>query len=361
MADIFAVQDTVAQQVAAKLGLQLDAAQQAQLTKRYTSNPAAYEFYLKGAYAFDQRIRDPAQLSVAIENYKKAIEIDPNFALAHAQLAYAYATRAVFMEPTHPTWVEQAKQEIARAQALDPQLAETHVARFQLLYSEFEGYQADAAARELLMANQLNPNSAHGELVYIYCHLGLEDLADRELVRAREVDPTSEAPREAALLMYEVQGRFDDFAADPNVPHAGRVEVLYLIAKGRLDEAQKAIDEWPLKQAYTAELPVTQALLLAAKGDFRAAEAQIPVVLAQHPLKDPLYHHAAYDIACIYALEGKSADAVKWLRESAVSGYHLYPRYTRDHLLDRIRQSPAFIQFLADMKAENDRYRREFS
>ena len=97
------------------------------------------------------------------------------------------------------------------------------------------------------------------------------------------------------------------------------------------------------------------------KGDFHAAEAQIPIILARHPLKDPLYHHATYDIACIYALEGKSAEAVRWLRESAVSGFHLYPRYTRDAFLDRIRQSPEFIQFLAEMKAENDRYRHEFS
>ena len=56
MADIFTIQDTVAQQVASRLRLQLDASQQAQLTKRYTSNPIAYEFYLKGAYTFDQRI-----------------------------------------------------------------------------------------------------------------------------------------------------------------------------------------------------------------------------------------------------------------------------------------------------------------
>jgi hypothetical protein len=105
----------------------------------------------------------------------------------------------------------------------------------------------------------------------------------------------------------------------------------------------------------------TQALLLASRGDFRGAEADIPLILAEHPFKDPIYHHATYDIACIYALEGKSAEAVKWLRESAVTGFHLYPRYTRDVFLYRIRQSPEFVQFLAEMKAENDRYRREFS
>ncbi|MGE5813442.1 MAG: protein kinase domain-containing protein [Acidobacteriota bacterium] len=362
MADIFTVLDTVAQQVASRLRLQLDASQRAQLTKHYTSNPVAYEFYLKGAYSFDRRIRDPAPMTEsAIDMYKRAIEADPNFALAHAQLAYAYAARAVFLEPTQPAWVELAKEEINHAQELDPQLAETHLARFQLLYSQFEGYQAEAAAREALAANRLNPNVGHEELAYMYNHLGLEDLAARELARALEIDPTSDALKQTALLMYEVQSRYDDYAADQSVAHDGKMEVLYLIDKGRLDDAQKAVDAWSAKQPDDLYLPPTKALLLASKGDFHGAEAQIPIILGKHPLKDPLYHHAAYDVACIYAMEGKSAEAVKWLRESAVNGFHLYPRYTRDAFLNRIRQSPEFIRFLVDMKAENDRYRHEFS
>jgi len=364
MADIFTVQDTVAQQVAAGLRLPLNGSQQAELTKHYTSSPVAYEFYLKGAYNFDQRMRDPSlMLNSTISFYKKAIEADPNFALAHAQLAYAYSVLAVFMEPTQPAWVKLAKAEIDRAQTLDPELAETHLARFQLLYSEFEGYQGEAAAREALLANQLNPNVGHWELTYMYTHLGLEDLAARELDRALEIDPTSEAHKQSKLLIYEVQGRYDEYAADRSVPRDGRMEALYLMSKGRLDDAQKAIDDWAARPDPLARLflPPTKAVLFAMKGDFHAAEAEIPTVLAAHPLKDPTYHHAAYDIACIYALEGKSADAVKWLRESAVWGYHLYPRYTRDAFLDRIRQSPEFVQFLAEMKAENDRYRQEFS
>jgi TolB-like protein len=362
MADIFTVQDTVAQQVASRLRLQMDASQQAQLTKRYTSNPVAYEFYLKGAYNFDQRLSDPAKMmDSTISYYKNAIEADPNFALAHAQLAYAYAHLAVFLEPTQPAWVVLAKKEIDRAQELDPQLADTHLARYQLLYSEFEGYQGEAAVREALLANQLNPNVGHGELAYMYSHLGLEDLAAREVARASEIDPTSEGPKGNALLMYEVQLRYDDYAADRSVRHDDRMEAVYLMAKGRLDDAQKTIDAWSARQPDNHTLLATKALLLAVRGDFHAAEAQVPIIRAAHPLKDPLYHHAAYDIACIYALQGKSAEAVWWLREAAVSGFHLYPRYTRDVWLDRIRQSPEFIQFLAEMKAENDRYRHEFS
>jgi TolB-like protein len=362
IADIFTVQDTVAQQVASRLRLQLDASQQAQLTKRYTSNATAYDYYLKGLYDFDRRVTDSVRsVNSAIDFYKKAIEADPDFALAHAQLAYAYATSAVFLEPTRPGLVEHANEEITRAQELDPALAETHLARFQLLYSQFNGYQGEAAAREALLANQLNPNVGHGELAYIFTHLGLEDLAAREAARGLQIDPTSDALKSDVLLLYEVQSKYDEYASDKSLPRSGRLQAWYFMGKGRLRDAQHAIDDWSRSQADDPDLPPTRALLFAMNGDFRAAEAQIPVILRLHPVKDPVYHHAAYDIACVYALEGKSADAVKWLREAAVTGFHLYPRYTRDKLLERIRQSPEFARFLAEMKVENEKYRREFS
>jgi len=364
MADIFAIQDAVAQQVASRLRLQLDASQQAQLTKHPTSNPGAYEFYLKGAYTFDQRIArgkdSKAQLDAAIDLYKKAIDADPSFALAHAQLAYVYSVKAVFQEVMVPTWVELAKEEINHAQQLDSQLAETHLARFQLLYSQFEGYQGEAALREMRLANQLNPNVGHSELAYMYIHLGLEDLAARELKLAFEVDPTSDYDKSTALLVEEVTGRLDEYFAQRDRNPDDRMDTLYYMSKGRFAEAEKAMELMVSKSPGVRFLPPTRAVLFALKGDFRAAEAEIPNILGMHPVKDPTYHHAAYDIACIYALQGKSAEAVRWLRESAVNGYHLYPRYTRDPRLNRIQQSPEFIQFLAEMKGENDRYRKEF-
>jgi TolB-like protein len=138
MTDIFTIQDTVAQQVASRLRLQLDSSQQAQLT---TSNPVAYEFYLKGVYNLDQRMSlGNPQWKVTIDFLKRTIEADRNFALAHAQLAHAYAVMAVFVEPTEPVWAEQAREEINRAQALNSRLAETHLARQQLLLSRYEGF-----------------------------------------------------------------------------------------------------------------------------------------------------------------------------------------------------------------------------
>ncbi len=362
MTDIFTIQDAVAQQVASRLHLQLDPSQQARLTKRYTSNAIAYQFYLKGVYTFDQRVsHSKSQWEATIDFFKRAIEADPNFALAHAQLAYAYAVKAVFFEPTEAVWAERAREEINRAQTLDSQLAETHLARFQLLYSIYEGFQGEAAVREVLLAQQLNPNVGHVELAHLYLHLGLEDLAAPQLQRAFEIDPTSVYVKDTTRLMYIVGCKYDEYAAHRELYRNDLMETWYFMGTGRLAEAQRAIEEWSPKRPDDIILPPKKALLLALKGDFGAAEEAIPSILGRHPVKDPLYHHAAYDIACIYALEGKSGEAVKWLREAAATGYSVYPLFERDAYLNRIRQAPEFIQFMAEMKAQNERYRREFA
>jgi tetratricopeptide (TPR) repeat protein len=361
--DVFAIQDKVAQQVASHLRLKLDPAQQARLTKRSTSNPVAYEYYLKGVFSFDQRVTlTKAQWDETADFFTKAIEVDPNFALAHAQLAYVYATKAVFHEPTVPLWAERAQEEIRQAQALDPQLAEIHLALSQLLFSSHQGYQGDAAVREVLLAQQLNPNVGHGELAYLFLHLGLEDLGLRELKHGSEIDPTSEFVKQMSLLSYQAGSKYDEwFAASQKLAPDDGMKAWYFMGKGDFVEAQKALDAWTVKHPEDVALPDKQALLLALKGDFRAAEAEIPNVLSKHSAKDPRYHHAAYDIACIYALQGKKDEAIKWLRDAAANGFPCYPLFERDPNLNRIRQAPEFIQFMTEMKAQNEKYRREFS
>jgi tetratricopeptide (TPR) repeat protein len=363
MTDIFTIQDTVAQQVASRLQLQLDSSQQARLTKRYTSNPTAYDFYLKAIFNFDQRVTlTKSQWEPTTDLFKEAIKADPNFALAHAQLAYTYATIAVFIEPTEPLWAERAKQEINQAQALDPQLAEIHLARFQLLFGNSEGYQGEAAVREVLLAQQLNPNVGHGELAYLFLHLGLEEPAAREIKRGFEIDPTSEFMKQITLLSYETGCKYDEwFAVSQKFPSDDAMKAWYFMGKGDLVEAQKAIDAGTAKNPDDIRWTQKKALLLALRGDFRAAEADIPLVLSKHPAKDPLYHHAVYDFARIYALEGKSDEAVKWLREAAATGFPCYLLFERDIHLDRIRQAPAFIQFMTEMKTQNEKYRRNLN
>ncbi len=143
----------------------------------------------------------------------------------------------------------------------------------------------------------------------------------------------------------------------PNEP----MDAWSLLTVGRLDDARRAVDLGMASDGFGSfTLVRVKSLLDALQGDLRTAKAAIPSMLSRHPAKDPYYHHTAYFIACIYAAEANSADAVKWLREAVATGFQVYPLYERDALLDKIRKAPEFVQFMTELKATVDGYRREF-
>lgn len=362
--DIFKVQDIVAQQVVTRLQPKFDQSEKSVLTKRYTTFPIAYDYYVKGIYNLDLRGNDKRakpQMEETIDFLKKAIEVDPNYALAHAQLAYAYVWTAMFIDPDQPEWAALAKKEIEISQALDPQLAEPHVANALLLWGAYDGFQNEAAIRELLIAQKLNPSVGHADLTALYQHIGLEDLGARELLRALEIDPTSEKINNLKLISCWLAGKYDDlYAASQKMAPGSPPGTWYLLRKGRLDDAQKAIEETQMKSPNNPDIPDNKALLSALRGDFTKAEAGITDILNNRARNHLAYHHATYDVACIYALEGKSVEAVKWLEETAEMGFPNFPLFERDAYLDRIRQSPEFIQFMAVEKAQWQKRRQEF-
>src|SRR4029077_15261163 len=123
------------------------------LTKRYTSDPAAYENYQKAIYSFSSGFDlSKGDLLASMALLNKAVEIDPNYALAHAQLAYVYARMATFVDPSDPEWARLVNQERDIATKIDPDLAEIHLARSLILWSSYGGFHLKAAIRELLAA-----------------------------------------------------------------------------------------------------------------------------------------------------------------------------------------------------------------
>src|SRR5678815_2493467 len=126
-ADVFAIQDQVAQQVAVRLQINPETAH----AEKYPTTPKAYEAYIRGTAGLDERGYGEASLphmQITIDFLRKAIEIDPQYAPAHAQLAFAYAWTALFIRPGETRWAELARSEIKQATDLDPNLAETHFA-----------------------------------------------------------------------------------------------------------------------------------------------------------------------------------------------------------------------------------------
>ncbi len=361
--DIFEIQDRVARDVASHLQLRIDPAQQTRLGRRPTTSLQAYEYYLRGLHRLDQRMSfSVAEKGGAIDFFNLAIAADPDFALAHAQLAIAYATGAVFRQPGAPETDERAKEEIARAQALDPDLPEIALARASLLRSRFGGFRLDEAVRVIQAAQRIDANVGHGDLTFNYLHLGLPELAERAGERALEIDPTSDFAKRQLISAYETSAQWDKAQAAqlrffPKEP----IDPWWLLTAGRLDDARHAVD---LEAASGGNLSLplarVKAVLDALQGDMRAAKAAIASLLSRHPVKDPYYHHTVYFVACIYAAEANSAEAVKWLREAAATGFLAYPLFERDPLLDKIRTAPEFAQFMTQLKATVDGYRREF-
>jgi eukaryotic-like serine/threonine-protein kinase len=368
-ADVFAIQDKVAQQVASRLQVSFDAAQQARLNQKYPTDPKAYESYIRGVTSLDERGYDREampQMNDTIDFLKKAIEIDPKYALAHAQLGFAYAWTAIFIEPGEARWAGLARVEIKQSTELDPNLAETHIAHALLLWSSYDGYQNAEAIRELRLAKQLNPNISSPALPTLYGHVGLDDLASKELNRALEINPTSQSLKTLSFILPYLRGDVDGWFAEHQ--QIGDTQLYdapfapwYFLRKGRLDDAKRVIDERLSKGWSDAnELLMWQAQLLALKGDFSAAQAKVPGILAKVQPGDEGHHHSTYDAACIYALSGHSSEAVRWLQETAATGFPNYPLFARDTFLDRIRQSPDFQKFIAEQKAQWERYRQEF-
>ena len=91
-ADVFEIEDEIATGVVSQLRLSLSPAERMRLTKHHTSNPEAYEYYLKGVATFSSVGAASANVKGNVEAgltlLERAVAIDPNYALAHAQLAW---------------------------------------------------------------------------------------------------------------------------------------------------------------------------------------------------------------------------------------------------------------------------------
>src|SRR5207249_847965 len=102
-----------------------------------------------------------------------------------------------------------------------------------------------------------------------------------------------------------------------------------------------------------------EAMLDASEGKQPEAEEKIQRVLSQKP-RPGHFHHAAYNVACAYALLSKPAEAVRWLKDAADTGFPCYPLFATDPSLDRVRTDAEFLSFEADQKQLWEGYKAAF-
>jgi TolB-like protein/Flp pilus assembly protein TadD len=212
MSDLLATQREIATTITQKLQLKLAGAETKGITKKYTDNNEAYQLYLKGRYHFAKRTKDDVLKS--IEYFQQAIRVDPNFALAYARIAEAYNQMPNYPYLSPNEAFPQAKAAARRALEIDPTLAEAHAALANTLTSY--DWNWTEAESEFKRALESDPNSAGAHYRYATEYLllvGRNDEAIAEVKHALEIEPL-DLNMVANLARVYLYGRHPDMALE---------------------------------------------------------------------------------------------------------------------------------------------------
>jgi serine/threonine-protein kinase len=151
---IFALQDSISEKVVSKLALQLSGEERKRLAKHYTENAEAYLAYIRGRYHLDKR--NWKEVEKSMQYFERAIDIDPDYAQAHAGLAEAYfALGGLGARPPNEV-IPKAKIAVARALDIDNLLSEAYSSR--AIIRHLYDWDWGGAESDFKTSIQLNPN-----------------------------------------------------------------------------------------------------------------------------------------------------------------------------------------------------------
>ena len=160
MKNIFDLQDEITKKIAAALAVKLTEDEKKRVARKYTENMEAYEFFLQGL-EYQNRYTKEANAQ-ALQMYERAIELDPEFALAYALLGLIHLHEWTYGWSQDPQSLEQAFELAQRAIALDDSLPVGHHVLGEIyLWKK----QHELAIAELEKTTTLNPNYANGYAV----------------------------------------------------------------------------------------------------------------------------------------------------------------------------------------------------
>ncbi len=188
MADLLATQREIAATITQKLELKLSGNDAKGITKKYTNNNEAYQLYLRGRYSFGKRTKD--EMLRAIEYFRKAIKLDPEFALAYARISETYGGMPAYPYLSPKEGFPQANATAKQALELDPTLAEAHTfLAYALVIYDWNWAEGERSFRRAI---ELDPNSsaAHFRYGQVYlASIGRVEEGIAEIKRGLELEP----------------------------------------------------------------------------------------------------------------------------------------------------------------------------
>ena len=347
--DIFSVEDSISERMAAALAVTLTGADKKQLTKRDTENAEAYQLYLKGRYYAGKYT--PEGTKKAIAYFDKAIALDPNYALAYDGLAYCYYASDWFGPPKEN--FAKGRALVEKALEIDPALAEAHVS-LGLLVAWLD-YDWPGAEREFKRAFELNANYPPAHLWYGYYLMGLGnfDQSIAEIKRAIELDPLSPEANTCLGIALLDGHRYDEalqqlrttVEAEPDYWLAHLYFARALEKKGELSGAIAELKKTTLIEGAPAEVVSALGYAYAVSGNKAEAE-KIILQLKEQSEQSKQFYVPAYGIATIYAGLGDKERAFAYLDKEYANGAFYLTYLKVDPEVDNLRSDPRFADLL---------------
>ncbi|HUS19998.1 MAG TPA: protein kinase [Terriglobales bacterium] len=343
------IQREIARAVVEKIGLTPSPAETQHLQSPRTRNPRAHEAYLRASYRLRRAASSEADADAAIQDARRAIALDNDFADAYVVLASALGEKIFYWHGGRRV-DEEAFVAISRALALAPDLSEAYLVRGRLRYTQLHGFDLAGAVADYRKAAILSPNlaEAHHALGAELAHLGLHATAITELQTSIRLDPQLEGAKRRLARSYWQGNSFaealETYRRHNIVTFEKGVVLTYM------DRPQEARDALSLiGSADKYDKAAATALLLAREGKKTEAERQIATAIHFGKGKDH-FHHAAFLIAAAYAEMADKKRALEWLRFAGENGMPNYPLFRNNLSMLRLHGYPGYERYIEELQ-----------